>query len=602
MDIQTSALRGMNVGWITAGEWMRYSAIASSSGTYSFAVRVASPNSTGRFHAVIGSTSTRPSAFRIPAIGRTGPPWRSTPTCRQGRRPSGSSSTRAVSTSPMSRHRCFLRHRRLHHRLLLPRPTAAAASATAAARTDLRSGRPSEADAPRPWRSGLSIRRSRLRIRHLPRHGCINAPSCLEPFVPHAVSQPCARLERRVESVLCREHRRYGHPVFVVSGHRYGVANSGCRRRWRPDAPVQRRTRVQRARAQPYIWGDLRRRHAHDCRIRFNTRAYSTLLNLDTVAPSLSGTYVGGLAVGAMQTERMMVFFGGPSQDRHFYALWFATDGSGTKRLLNTLASTLNGVPTNVPLNFRLHSASIDRSGRFVFLYPTAVDLGAPRNASQVYVWDTDLDMFTALTSGGADGLPAAHAGGHDAPGYGYSVNHDCCVSTTWDAGQWELRRLDAPLVAWNLVSPVMTPQEIYLSDHPTWNNARPDALVPFIDATFRYGNNPASWRAWDEEIIGVGTDVPLGTTVFRYAHHRSAVASDTDASVPYSRTEPRPNVSRDGRWVVSHKIWEKHLVWIRAPTPPGRTCSCLLSRSPATASTVARGTFPAFPSAGCHS
>jgi len=263
------------------------------------------------------------------------------------------------------------------------------------------------------------------------------------------------------------------------------------------------------------------------------------------------------------------VFFGGPSQDRHFYALWFSTDGSGTRKLLNTLTSTLNGVPTNVPLNFRLHSASIDRSGRFVFLYPTTVDLAAPRHASQVYVWDTDVDTFTALTSGGADGSPATHSAGHDAPGYGYSVNHDCCVSTSWDAGQWEMRRLDAPLVAWDLVSPVLTPQEIYLSDHPTWNNARPDALVPFIDGTFRYGNNPAPWRAWDDEIIGVQTDVPNGATVWRYAHHRSVVGSEADASVPYFWYEPRPNVSRDGRWVIFTSNWEKTL-----GTDPGTNTS----------------------------
>src|SRR5262245_9500836 len=50
VDVQTSSLGGFNVGWIAAGEWLRYSVTASSAGSYSFAVRVASPNASGRFH------------------------------------------------------------------------------------------------------------------------------------------------------------------------------------------------------------------------------------------------------------------------------------------------------------------------------------------------------------------------------------------------------------------------------------------------------------------------------------------------------------------------------------------------------------------------
>ena len=44
--------------------------------------------------------------------------------------------------------------------------------------------------------------------------------------------------------------------------------------------------------------------------------------------------------------------------------------------LLDTHASTVNGAADAIPLNFILHHAVIDRSGRYVMLYPTGADLG----------------------------------------------------------------------------------------------------------------------------------------------------------------------------------------------------------------------------------
>lgn len=539
VDIQASSLGGLNVGWIMTGEWLRYSVSASSAGTYSFAVRVASPNSTGRFHAVAGATST--AVVTVPNTGG----WQNWTTVTfTASLPAGPTGltlvfdaggfnvadlavTQPPPTGPQP----------ISDRIARTKPPLPSLGAAGYRFADPVFGsaisRVTDATT-RPAALNLSFRtpsashtlawNAASNLFYLVSTDGTIVPYSLSPATGTASRIPAANGDGGLTLQFNTEPEFSATSPNLIYGAIYGA--------------------------------DSRTVATYD----FNAGTYSTLLNLDSVVPSLSGTYVGGLAVGASQTEHMLVFFGGASQDRHFYALWFATNGSGTPKLLDTLASSLNGVPTNVLLNFRLHSASIDRSGRFVYLYPTAIDLGAPRNASQVYIWDTDLDTFTALTSGGADGGPATHAGGHDAPGYGYSVNHDCCVSTSWDAGQWELRRLDAPLVAWDLVSPVLTPQEIYLSDHPTWNNARPDALVPFIDATFRYGNNPAPWRPWDDEIIGVRTDVPLGTTVSRFAHHRSAVGSDTDSSVPYFWYEPRPNVSRDGRWVIFTSNWEKTL------------------------------------------
>jgi hypothetical protein len=98
------------------------------------------------------------------------------------------------------------------------------------------------------------------------------------------------------------------------------------------------------------------------------------------------------------------------------------------------------------------------------------------------------------------------HPWGHDATGYGYWINQDCCTASAWDAGQWQFRRLSALSLTTDLIAPVQAVKEVYLADHTSWNNAQPATLVPVISSTYRFGNNTAPWRAWDDEIIGIET------------------------------------------------------------------------------------------------
>jgi hypothetical protein len=288
----------------------------------------------------------------------------------------------------------------------------------------------------------------------------------------------------------------------------------------------------------------------------FGTGDYTRLLDLDTLVSGLSGTYVGGISSSSGPGERILAFFGGSSQDLHHEVVVFERDTPSKRMLLDTSASTLNGRALAVRLNFRLHHVAIDRSGRYVALYPSAADLAAPRLAAQVYMWDTLDGTITPMP------VIAAHSGGHDAYGYGVAVNKDCCAGTTaWDAAEWQFRRLSAPIASSDLIHPLIAPKEIQLSDHPTWNNARPDRLVPFISATYRYGANPVEWRPWDDEVVAVQTDVGDGSAeVWRFAQHRSNVANDDDPSVISFWYTPRPNVSGDGRWVLFTSNWEKTL------------------------------------------
>jgi hypothetical protein len=287
----------------------------------------------------------------------------------------------------------------------------------------------------------------------------------------------------------------------------------------------------------------------------FATSSYSRLLDLETLVPGLSNTYIGGIGSSAGSTERLMAFFGGTQQDRHFYVVVFDKANPANRTIVDTHASTVNGVPSSIPLNFSLHHVAMDHSGRYLMLYPTSGDQTGARKAPQSVVWDTQTNTFTEL---GVSARPY----GHDALGYGMSVNQDCCTSTSYDAAQWQFRSLSNPLQTRDLVANVLTPKVVYLADHPTWNNAQPDRLVPFISGLYRYGADQTTPRAWDDEIVAVQTDAQAGADaiVWRFAHHRSDVKSDLDPARASFWYMPRPNVSPDGRWVLFTSNWEKTL------------------------------------------
>jgi hypothetical protein len=287
----------------------------------------------------------------------------------------------------------------------------------------------------------------------------------------------------------------------------------------------------------------------------FSTGRYTQLLDLATLVPSLSGTYIGGVASSGGPTERIEAFFGGTSQDHHHYVVVFDRANPESRHLVDTLASTIDGQPAPITLNFSLHHVAIDRSGRFVMLYTTSADQAAPRSAAQEYLWDVATGAITEL------GV-SAHPYGHDAFGYGVLANQDCCTTTRWDAAQWQFRSLAAPLATRDLIATVQQPKEVYLADHTTWNSARPDNSMPVVSGLYRFGTNAAAWRAWDDEIVAIQTNTTAGTdpTVWRFAHHRSNVAYDGDATRTAFWYQPHPNVSQDGRWVLFTSNWEKTL------------------------------------------
>ena len=296
----------------------------------------------------------------------------------------------------------------------------------------------------------------------------------------------------------------------------------------------------------------------------FSTNAYSDLLDLTGVVSGLAGTFVGAVQTGG-NPENLITFFGGASQDTHFYLLFAPIGNLTNRKLLNTVNSTLNGNATGITLGFHIHSANIDRSGRYVFIYPTSGDVSAGKKP--VYIWDTSTDTFTGVST-----LPD----GHDSAGFGVSINQSCCAGTEpYDPAQWQYRVLSAPNKTTDLINPVLAVSqtaEVYLADHSSWLNASPTAALPFISSLYRYGAGATDfvtypWRAWDDEIIAVSTDG--SGTVYRFCHHRSNSGSDADPTILNFWSEPIAAISPDGKWVIFTSNMEKTL---GTDTTPGNT------------------------------
>ena len=276
----------------------------------------------------------------------------------------------------------------------------------------------------------------------------------------------------------------------------------------------------------------------------FATGTSAPILNLDTIIPGLSG-YTGSISVSA--DGLLATYLGGPAQDAHFYVVVVDPD-TGAVHLLNTQTGTIDGgLNADIPWNWFIHNARLDKSGRYVVITPAG---GAPVG---LVVWDI-------VTGHTAQVSPAG--GGHKVSGYGVLLNNDVLPGHTWDAMQWLLRPLDLPNlgVATELISPVLSPSGYGGDSHLSWNHAQPDTLVPVVLSTYRLPADTTPWRAWDNEIVAVRTDGGV-STVWRFAHHRSRVAGFWDM--------PRGNVSQDGRWFLFTSNWEGTLGMDETGTGP---------------------------------
>jgi hypothetical protein len=294
-------------------------------------------------------------------------------------------------------------------------------------------------------------------------------------------------------------------------------------------------------------------------RFDFGTLTYLDILDLGSISPTIGPSYARALAGSAAAPEKLSVLFGGaqPSQDLDYKVAVFQVGApTSTWAVLDSLTSTITRPgdlpqPTTIPLGFRLHHQWIDLTGRYVLLYPINGSFPSPM---PYFIWDLNTDAVTRVNR---------FPGGHDALGYGWQVNQDCCTTTDYDGAQWQLRPLAAPTVTTDLINPVLTPEVLLFGEHTSWNNAQPASLVPVLSSTYRYGDEQVPWRAWDGEIIAIQTSAgAAGGTVWRFAHHRTEIAYDGGSgSEPYYFWYlPRAMISPNGRFAMFTSNWEKTL------------------------------------------
>ena len=277
----------------------------------------------------------------------------------------------------------------------------------------------------------------------------------------------------------------------------------------------------------------------------FQTGAYTTLFNLDSAVPGLSG--VTG-DVSASGNDRLSTYFGGNVQDSHMYVVvWIKS--TGQYAVLNTQNSTVKTFgsssfqPVGTTVGFTLHNARIGKEGRYVVMTP-----GSPASHA-LYVWDTQTNVVAPV--------PQPGGGGHKVNGYDALINHAAPPNDPAhaDAAQWLLRPLNTSQLnnITKLATPALTPLEWAVNTHVSWNNARPTVRTPALVSLYRDPGAAGPRRAWDDEIIAIRTD-GMESKVWRICHHRSQV-------FPYKFDySPRGNVSQDGRYFMFASNWERTL------------------------------------------
>jgi hypothetical protein len=273
------------------------------------------------------------------------------------------------------------------------------------------------------------------------------------------------------------------------------------------------------------------------------------VVQLQTLLPSSVNllnprTYARGIAV---RNNVLIALFGGQSQDDDHYVLCagLSADGLSLDQNKIRVLDTLNDA--RIP-STKLHFAGIDLTGRYVWLGPSSASMAANPKVIPAYLWDTQAGTITPVTT---------ENGGHGAAGFACGINSP----DDNDGAETLFRDYLTVNSVRELITPYPKPTNFQISNHMSWWNAKPGALLPVFVGNYRYyGNNLIAWREWDDEIVAIETRVGP-TVVYRFCHHRSNIASDVNPNGNYGYWYlPKPQVSPDGKWCLFTSNWEKTL------------------------------------------
>lgn len=274
------------------------------------------------------------------------------------------------------------------------------------------------------------------------------------------------------------------------------------------------------------------------------TRTTSNLVDLTTLAPcATSPCYVLGVQHGA--NGLLVSSFGGNEQDRMPYILTWDT-ASGTAHVVDVVQSTLDGQAlaaadggTLITGGLGVHLYLLDASGRYLVFFV------ANATSTTTWLWDTTTQTVSPF-------------GSYGVLGWGTSIQ----VTSYTESYDW-VEQSFATGSASSLISPLPSPASSHVSSSLTWANAIAGASLPVIAETMRQPGDSDPWRAWDNELIAIRTDVAAdggapSSEVWRFAHNFNDYDGGMYSDAFYYLYIPR--VSQDGRFVLFDSNWNKGL------------------------------------------
>ncbi len=294
---------------------------------------------------------------------------------------------------------------------------------------------------------------------------------------------------------------------------------------------------------------------------RFATGDEQVLHDIASCLPGIASRGAG-ISVAA-DDQRLLTYVGGGVQDQDTHV--YVYDRARGCRWLNAETGQVGGEwgPTGTyegDHGWTIHNARMAKNGKWA-----KITAGSGSRVG-VYFWNID----TLTVSPCPVGRPT-RCSGHMVMGFDHVINHRGVT----DGMQVSIRPVEDLRSVRPLIVPELRPARFVVEIHPSWNNVRPDETQPMCTEVYRPDGRVE--RAWDGEIICIETD-GLASTVWRFAHHRSQVASFGD--------QPRANVSQDGRFVLFTSNWEQTLG--RGPDGP-RHDAFVVGLTPAAASLSAR-------------
>ena len=234
----------------------------------------------------------------------------------------------------------------------------------------------------------------------------------------------------------------------------------------------------------------------------------------------------------------------GPLQDKNY--LIYVYDRSLGCRWYNTQTGEIGGQwgpkgTISAPDRFLIHNARMAKSGKFVYVTRG----GGPGVGTAWVVWEIDTLNVAACPKG---------CKAHHALGYSHIVG---ASGITHPLEIW-LRPLDHLEQATSIVADLEPAKDFWYDSHYSWNNVDPNDSAPVCFSTYRPtnpdtpGTPPLVTGPWENEIDCAETD-EKASTVWRFAHTYSTARNGF-------WSQPRGNVSQDGRFFMFTSDWEDQL------------------------------------------